>query len=247
MPIKLFKATLLAGMSFVLVSCAAGNQALQSVGDSMSKAAAAIDESLKTDGGSSSASRSKNAFPAELGGILAPEKKTAENYPRVALTLSNFDKALWQGTQLQNPNGCMDVAATVWQSATSSKVTAFKFCSPENVVFNVAWKELDFYWFSYKTGAMASKAPRKDGSRFGPATPKTFWPNSPEDFEFLGMDYNGGTSVLNNSVTLGVASIIHYLDLDWEKTDDQRIWVSTIDRSGYAPSSAFKKPVYKTP
>ena len=246
MPIQLFKATLLAGVSFVLVSCAAGNQALQSVGDSMSKAAAAIDESLKDDG-AASASRSKNAFPAELGGILTPEKKTAGNYPRVALALSNFDKALWQGTQLQNPNGCMDVAATVWQSAASSKVTTFKFCSPENVAFNVPWKELDFYWFSYKTGAMATKAPRKDGSRLGPATPKTFWPNSPEDFEFLGVDYNGGTSVLDNSVTLGVASIVRYLDLDWEKRDDQRIWVSSIERSGYAPSSAFKTPDYKTP
>jgi len=247
MPIKLFKATLLVGVSLFMVSCAAGNQALQSVGESMSKAAAAIDESLKTDGSSVSASRSKNAFPAELEGILAPEKKTAGNFPRVALALSNFDKALWQGTQLQNPNGCMDVAATVWQSATSSKVTTFKFCSPENVAFNVPWKGLDFYWFSYKTGAMASKAPRKDGSRLGPATPKTFWPNAPEDFEFLGVDYNGGTSALDNSVTLGVASIIRYLDLDWEKTDDQRIWVSLIDHSGYAPSSAFKTPVYKTP
>ncbi len=248
MPIKIFKATLLAGMSFVLVSCAAGNQALQSVGDSMSKAAAAIDESLKTDTGSASVSREKNVLPEGLKGILAPEKKSASNYPRIALALSNFDKVLWQRPQMQNLNGCMDVAATLWSSASSSKVINFKYCSTENTVYNVPWKELGYYWtFGFKTGAMAQKAPRK-GDRNGPETPKTFWPMAQEDLDFLGVDYNSAAvEVLNSGVALGVASLIYYFDLDWEKTDDQRIWVSTIDHSGYAPSSLYKVPVYKTP
>ena len=233
--------------SALLSSCAADSSLSKALDSTVNTVKEAVDETFNPAAASSSGSvsgRAANVLPAELKEILAPEKKSASNYPRIALALTNIDRELWRrpGGGVY-PNACMTVTATVWDNAKSSRPIVFQWCSPDNIVYNVPFAELDYYWFGYKNGAMAKNAPRRNGSRLGPETPKTFWPGDPDDIAFLGVDYNGGTSVSDSLVANGVGALIYYFDLDWEKTDDQRIWVSSIEKIGKPIYEAA--PVYK--
>lgn len=228
-----------------LSSCAAGNEMLKTVQTSVQSLTQSV-----YSGPSATPARPTNVLPPELQGILAPEKKTSGNYPRIALALEKIPKEMWGGASGvtsvgSRVNACVGLSAQVWTSPANFYVKKFDYCRPENGVYNVSFGEVDYFWSSYSKGDMAAKAPRRGGPRQGPETPRTFWPNAPEDVRFLGNDYDAYTEVTFNYVTLMMAGLIYYFDLDWHNISDQRLWISSIDRSGFSPRQDI--PVYKTP
>lgn len=217
---------------FLVLTSLANASFLDEVNKTLSSVTDAVNESISS-GASNKKERGSALKDTPLQDIFmeAPWDSNLPGdvqWPRVAIVVHDepaFHSDITPHLGGSFQEGCWELSAIIWRSENDSeKVENFMWCTPENVLYEVAKRDAGM-WF---IGTAQLNFEKNTGSRRtnGPNPPAKAYPSDMKHKRFFKRDFD--IDVYNGEM---FAALLYQMGLNWDDSWDRRVWITQFDHA----------------